>query len=206
VSQGAPVRRAAGVAAAALRDRPARRPAVAVAVLYLLAYLAAIGDLVWTGAGAGRFARVPSVEVAADWPAKLLAQRAPFAYEPLLAVHPVSRVTLFVAPADVAMGLLLAALAGLNVGVALLAARKGRVCRARGAAGLLGALPALAGGVTCCVPTLALALGTQVAGVLLTVGGYLFPVALLAAALPLAWNARRAARSAPTAPPGSALG
>lgn len=206
MSQRVPARRVAGVAAAALRDRPARRLAVVVAALYLLVYLAAIGDLVWTGAGAARFVRVPSVEVAADWPAKLLAQRAPFAYEPILAIHPVQHVTLFVAPADLAMGLLLGALAGLNLGVALLATRARRACRVRGAVGLLGALPALAGGVTCCVPTLALALGTQLAGALLVVGGYLFPVALLAAALPLVWNAHRLARAAPAAAAGSALG
>jgi hypothetical protein len=200
VSQRVPARQVARVAAAALRDRRARRLAAAVGSLYLLIYLVAIGDLVWAGAGAGRFARAPSVEVAADWTAKLLAQRAPFAYEPVLAVHPVQPVTLFVAPADLAMGLLLAALVGLNLGLALLATRTRRACGVRGAVGLLGALPALAGGVTCCVPTLALALGGQLAGALLAVGGYLFPVALLAVALPLVWNAHRLARVGPAPP------
>jgi hypothetical protein len=201
-----PAWQVARVAAAVLRGRGARRLAVAVAALYLLVYLAAIGDLVWTGAGAGRLVPVPSLEVAGDWPAKLLAQRAPFAYEPVVAIHPVEHVTVFVAPADLAMGLLLGALAGLNLAVALLATRTGRACRLRGAAGLLGALPALAGGVSCCVPTLALALGTQLAGALLAVGGYLFPVALLAATLPLVWNAHRLARAAPAAAPGSPSG
>jgi hypothetical protein len=148
----------------------------------------------------------PSVEVAADWPAKLLAQRAPFAYEPILAIHPVQPATVFVAPADLAMGLLLGALVGLNLGVALLATRTRSACGVRAAVGLLGALSALAGGVTCCVPTLALAVGAQLAGALLAVGGYLFPVALLAAALPLVWNAHRLARAAPAAALGSALG
>jgi hypothetical protein len=215
VRSRAPARWVARAASAALGDRRSRRLAVAVAALYLLVYLIALGDLViWTGTGASRFVRVPSVEVAADWPAQLLAQRAPFAYEPVLAIHPVDHVTVFVAPADLGMGLLLGALAGLNVGVALLATRTRRACGMRGAAGwrgaagLLGALPALAGGVTCCVPTLALALavGAQLAGALLAVGGYLFPVALLAAALPLVWNAHRLARAAPAAAPGSALG
>ncbi len=197
----------------ALGDRRSRRLGVVVAALYLLVYVIALGDLVvWAGTGASRIARVPSVEVAADWPAKLLAQRAPFAYEPVLAIHPVDHVTVFLAPADLGMGLLLGALAGLNVGVALLATRTRRACGVRGAAGwrgaagLLGALPALAGGVTCCVPTLALAVGAQLAGALLAVGGYLFPVALLAAALPLIWTAHRLARAAPVAAPGSTLG
>jgi hypothetical protein len=213
VRSRAPAGWVARAVSGALGDRRSRRLAVVVAGLYLLVYLIALGDLViWTGTGSSRFVRVPSVEVAADWPAKLLAQRAPFAYEPVLAIHPVDHLTVFVAPADLGMGLLLGALAGLNVGVALLATRTRRACGVRGAAGwrgaagLLGALPALAGGVTCCVPTLALAVGTQLAGALLAVGGYLFPVALLATALPLVWNAHRLARAAPAAAPGSALG
>ena len=146
MSQRVPARRVARVAAAALRDRGARRRAAAVAALYLPVYLVAVGDLVvWTGTDSSRFVHAPSVEVAADWPAKLLAQRAPFAYEPVLAIHPVNHVTVFVAPADLAMGLLL------------------------------------------------------------VVGGYLFPVALLAAALPLVWNAHRLARATSAAAPGSAL-
>jgi hypothetical protein len=213
VRSRAPARWVARAVSVALGDRRSRRLAVVVAGLYLLVYLIALGDLViWAGTGSSRFVRVPSVEVAADWPAQLLAQRAPFAYEPVLAIHPVDHVTVFVAPADLGMGLLLGALAGLNVGVALLATRTGRACGVRGAAGwrgaagLLGALPALAGGVTCCVPTLALAVGTQLAGALLAVGGYLFPVALLATALPLVWNAHRVAQAGPAAASGSAFG
>jgi hypothetical protein len=59
------------------------------------------------------------------------------------------------------MGLLLGGLAGLNLAVALLGRRARRACRLRGLPGLLGAAPALFAGATCCVPTLALALGAQ---------------------------------------------
>jgi hypothetical protein len=179
--------------AAALRDRRARRAAVAVAAAYLLVYLLAVGDLtVSLASDLSRFVELPSLQVAPDWTAKLLARRAAFSYEPVLAVYPLNHVTVFVAPLDLAMGLLLGALAGLNVGVALLARRASRACRLRGLPGLVGALPALLTGVTCCVPTLALALGAQFTLPLLAVSDWLFPLALAATATSLAWSAQQA--------------
>jgi hypothetical protein len=191
--RGGSLGRAGRAVAAALRDRRARRAAVAVAAAYLLVYLLAVGDLtVSLASDLSRFVELPSLQVAPDWTAKLLARRAAFSYEPVLAVYPLNHVTVFVAPLDLAMGLLLGALAGLNVGVALLARRASRACRLRGLPGLVGALPALLTGVTCCVPTLALALGAQFTLPLLAVSDWLFPLALAATATSLAWSAQQA--------------
>ena len=134
------LQRAGRAVVAALRDRRARRAAVAVAAAYLLVYLLAVVR----------------------------------------------------GPLDLAMGLLLGALAGLNLAVALRARREGRTCRLPGLAGLAGALPTLLAGTTCCVPTLALALGAQFAIVLLAVSDWLFPLALAATAISLLWSAQQA--------------
>jgi hypothetical protein len=185
--------RAGRATAAALRDRRARRAAVAVAAAYLLVYLLAVRDVIVSPASdLSRFVALPSLQVAPDWTAKLLERRAAFSYEPVLAIYPVNHVTVLVAPLDLAMGLLLGALAGLNLAVVLLAWRARRACRLRGVAGLLGAVPALLAGVTCCVPTLALALGAQFTVVLLAVGGWLFPLALAVTTISLLWNAQQA--------------
>lgn len=138
-----------------------------------------------------RFVDLPSLQAAPDWTAKLLARRAAFSYEPVLAVYPVNHVTVFVAPLDLAMGLLLGALAGLNLAVALLARRASRACRLRGLPGLVGALPVLLTGVTCCVPTLALALGAQLTLPLLAVSDWLFPLALTVTTISLLWSAQQ---------------
>jgi hypothetical protein len=191
--RGSSLGRAGRAVAAALRDRRARRAAVAVAAAYLLVYLLAVGDVTVSPASdLSRFVDLPSLQVAPDWTAKLLARRAAFAWEPVLAVYPVNHVTVFVAPLDLAMGLLLGALAGLNVAVARRARRASRACRLRGLAGLLGALPALLTGVTCCVPTLALALGAQFTLPLLAVSDWLFPLTLTATTTSLAWSAQQA--------------
>ena len=191
--RGWSLRRAGRATAAALRDRRSRRTAVAIAAAYLLVYLLAVGDVTISPASdLSRFADLPSLQVAPDWAAKLLERRAAFSYEPVLAVYPVNHVTVFVAPLDLAMGLLLGALAGLNVAVALLARRASRTCRLRGLPGLVGALPALFTGVTCCVPTLALALGAQFTFALLAVSDWLFPLALAVTAISLVWSAQQA--------------
>lgn len=128
--------RAGRAVAAALRDRRARRAAVVVAVAYLLVYLLAVGDVtVSLASDLSRFVELPSLQVAPDWTAKLLGRRGAFSYEPVLALYPVNHVTVFVAPLDLAMGLLLGALAGLNLAVALLGWRASRACRLRACPG-----------------------------------------------------------------------
>jgi len=82
----------------------------AVTVLYLLVYLWSIGDIVGTATDQNRFGAVPSIQIAADWPAKLLRQTAPFTYEPVLAAHLTGHIQLFLAPVNVALGLLLGGL------------------------------------------------------------------------------------------------
>jgi hypothetical protein len=190
--RGGPLGRAGRAVAAALHDRRARRAAAAVTAAYLLVYLLAVGDVTISPANdLARFVTLPSLQVAPDWTAKLLERRGTFAYEPVLALYPANHVTVFVAPLDLAMGLLLGALAGLNLAVALRARRASRACRLRGLAGLLGTLPALLTGVTCCVPTLALALGAQLTVTLLVVSDWLFPLALAVTTISLLWNAQQ---------------
>jgi hypothetical protein len=96
-----------------------------------------------------RFVDLPSLQVAPTGRPSCSRGRAAFAYEPVPAVYPINRLTVLVAPLDLAMGLLLGGLAGRNLAVALLARRASRACRLR------GALPALLTGVSCCGPLLA---------------------------------------------------
>lgn len=72
-----------------------------VTVLYLLTYLWSIGDIVVTAADRSRFAAA-GMQVAADWPAKLLQQTAPFSYEPVLAARLTGHILLLLAPVNVA--------------------------------------------------------------------------------------------------------
>lgn len=192
-----------------------RRTAVAVAAAYLVVYLLAIQNLVISpGTDLTRFVSIPSIRVVPDWTSRVFKQIAAFYFEPVVAIYPLNHVTILVSPVNVAMGLLLGALVGLNVGLALRIFRRARACRTRAFGGLLGALPGFLTGFACCVPTVALVLGAQFTAALIAVRSYFFPFALVALLVSLAWNARRAAGLAPsparatasTAPPVTRLG
>lgn len=177
----------------ALTERRYRRWGAAVALVYLVVYLFAIQNVIVSpGTDVSRFVDVPSIQVVPDWTAKVFKQVAAFYYEPVAAIYPVNHVTILVSPVNIGMGVLLGALVGLNVAVALHIVGRAKACRRRAFTGLLGALPGFLTGFACCVPTVALVLGAQFTVALVALRTYFFPFALLALVLSLAWNARRA--------------
>lgn len=180
-----------GALGRALSTRRRRLLAAVAALVYLFVYLWAIQHLVVTRTDLSRFADIPSVQVAPDWTSKLLAQRASFSYEPVVAVYPMNHVQILIAPLNVAIGLALGLLVGLNVALAVHVFRTAVACRARSFGGLLGAAPALLTGFVCCAPTAAVALGAQFTVFLIAWSDWLLPAAFGALALSLLWNTRR---------------
>lgn len=183
---------------AALAVRRNRRAAALVAFSYLLLYLVAIQDVAISASGKfGRFASTPSVEVVSEWADRIFAERAPFLFEPIATVYPIPQLAIFVSPGNVLVGSMLAVLLGLNVAVALWAGSRDRACGRRRYAGVLGALPGLLLGFSCCAPTLILLLGPSFAAAFLPafipLRPYLFPLAIGLMAAMLAWSVRRAA-------------
>lgn len=185
------------VISASLRLRFARRLGIGAGLLYLVIYLMAIQNLVISGTDLTRFVQVPSVVVASDWTSKVFRPIAAFYFESVAAIYPVNHLTIFLSPVNLAMGMLLGGLVAMNVAVAAHLIRTSRACGTRAYTGLVGALPGFLTGFACCVPTLALVLGTQFTVFLIAVRSYFFPLAVLALGLSLAWNARRALQVAP---------
>lgn len=173
----------------AVRGYP--RTVAVVAFAYLALYLLAIQHLV---VSPGRRQFGPSVQLVDGWPSRLFDQIAPFSFEPIAALRPVPSITLFVAPVNIIIGLVLAALVAANVAVAVLYVRRVRVCRTSTFAGLLGALPAFLTGFACCVPTIALVVGAQFTVALVAVRSYLLPLAVAALLTTLVWNTHRERR------------
>ncbi|MGH9166866.1 MAG: hypothetical protein ACRD02_03400 [Acidimicrobiia bacterium] len=159
----------------------------AVTALYLVVYLLAIQNLLVTS----RSLPGPLWQAVPDWPSRALKPIAAFSYEPVAALRLGGHVTLLVSPLNIAMGLVLGLLVGLNVAAALQVFRTARVCRRRAFGGLLGALPGFLTGFACCVPTVALVLGAQFTVALIALRSWFFPFALAALVASLAWNVRR---------------
>jgi hypothetical protein len=163
-----------------------------VALAYLLVYLYSVQNLV-VAPGLVVPGGVPAVSVLPDWPAKVWKPIAPFLWEPVVAVYPTPGLALLLSPPNLLLGLLLAALLGLNVGVGL--ARLGALGPfRRGGGGLAAAAPALLTGFACCVPTLVLALGALGASftvAVIAVRPFFIPLAVLALTANLVWGLRR---------------
>jgi hypothetical protein len=149
-----------------IKDRLARRAGLWTGVAFLLLYLYSVGNIVIAPGldlAAGR--TIPSVSIAHDWSARIWKPISPFVWEPIVALYPIRSVALFISLPNVLMSLLLGSLVGVNTAVAIARARLVAAAQRRGGflSGLLTSLPALFTGVSCCVPTIVLALGSLAA-------------------------------------------
>jgi hypothetical protein len=90
-----------------------RRAAVAAAILVLILYAVSIGDVAFSTTA--RWANAPLLQTA---PENLPSTRAPYLFEPVLALHPGGHVVVFLSPLNLLLGGIVAALAGCNIAVA----------------------------------------------------------------------------------------
>ncbi|WP_435363294.1 hypothetical protein [Haloarchaeobius sp. DYHT-AS-18] len=162
----------------ALGRRDSLAVTLAVTALYLGIYLVAIGDLaIRSGFGVGYI-------VVSDPVARMFEPTTSrFAWEAIALVN-LEVVRLLVSPLNIALGLVLAGLVGINLGVTYLTWRHPKACGIdRGGAGsstsVLAAVPALLSGTACCGPVVLIALGVSASGALLTVFEWLLPVGVL---------------------------
>lgn len=190
----ATVRATPGRARTALAVRRYRSAGIIAAILALVLYLLAIGDIA-PGGRVGRASGAWWIEVAPDWTERLFGARAPYLFEPVLAVHSLPQLTILLSPVNLVLGGLLAGLVGLNLTVAAHAAAQATSCRRAGYGRLLTALPALLTGVACCVPAFLVVLGSSTAAVLLPVVVPLrmlfYPLSLVLLTATLIWGTRR---------------
>mgnify|MGYP001286679898 CR=1 FL=1 len=196
------VRATPGAVRRTLRVRRYRRLAILVGLAYLVVYLLAIGDIAISASGRyGRFASTPSVQFASDWMHKLFAERAPFLYEPIAAIHLIPQLAVLISVGNLLVGSALAGLLSLNVAVAADGIARGRACRRSAYGPLLSSLPGFLLGFGCCVPSFILLLGTNLTAAILptfiSVRSYLFPASAFLMVVMLAVSARRALTAKP---------
>jgi hypothetical protein len=167
---GATASRTRAVTATTLRRRDGRLVFVSVTAAYLLGYLWAVGHL---APGLGGY----EVSVAAN-PLERLFQPGlgPFTYTPVarVALGPVT----YLFSLNTVLGLGLAALVGVNLAMTYVAWTQPRACGVgQSSTGIVASVPALLSGTACCGPVVAIVLGIQLSGVVLTAFQFLLPVA-----------------------------
>lgn len=154
-----------------------RRDGAAVVVLsgvaYLLVYLYAIGNLTYQpGIGYGWLVvESPLARMFEPGPGR-------FAYEPIAMVD-LWTVRYLLSPINTAVGLGIAALVGLNMGLSYLAVVQPKACGLGASSGILSSLPAVLAGSACCAPVLLIVLGITASGTLLAILPWLLPFGVL---------------------------
>jgi hypothetical protein len=154
-----------------LRRRDSLLVVAGVTAIYLLGYLWAVGDL---APGFGGYGLV----VAADPLGTLFRTTSgvlSFAPVALVRAGPLA----YEASLNTLVGLGLALLVGLNIGLTYLTRKQPAACGLEASAGVLAGVPALLSGTACCGPVVLIALGIQASGVLLTAFQVLLPAAAL---------------------------
>jgi hypothetical protein len=158
--------------AAVLRRRDAALVVVGVTTGYLLVYLYALGHL---APGLGGF----DVTVVPGALAKLFRpELGPFSFTPVARVSAGPVTYLF--SLNTVLGIGLAVLVGLNLGLTYLAWRQPAACGVgSSSSGVLASIPAILSGTACCGPVVLILLGIQASGIVVTAFQFLLPVAVV---------------------------
>ena len=145
--------------------------ATVVMIGYLVAFLWAVGDL------AVRPDVAAGLIVVDDPLGRMFDRTGPASFEAVAMVD-TGVVRILVSPVNVAIGLLLAGLVGVNLGLTYLAVVQPAACGIGTGSGLLASFPALLSGTICCGPVVLIALGIQASGLMLTMFAWLLPVGI----------------------------
>ena len=155
-----------------LRHRDATAVVVGTVVGYLLIYLYALGHL---APGLGGF----DVTVVQGALGKLFRpELGPFSFTPIARISAGPVTYLF--SLNTLLGLGIAALVGLNLGLTYLAWRQPAACGiGSSSSGFLASIPAVLSGTACCGPIVLVLLGIQASGIVVTAFQFLLPVAVV---------------------------
>lgn len=177
------------LAAAAVSTRRGAALFALTTVTYLLVYLVAVRDL---GRTIGSW--TVDVIVVSEPLSRMVQQIGPYQFEPIASII-LGPVTYLFSPLNVAIGLGLAALVGVNLAITLYTRRQPAACSTQAPAGAIAGIPALLSGSACCGPLLLIVFGVQATATVLTAFRLLLPAAtvlLLASLLYLGWRADEA--------------
>ncbi|WP_265110643.1 hypothetical protein [Halosolutus halophilus] len=146
--------------------------ATVVAIGYLAAFLWAVGDLAFRPDVAA------NIVVVDDPLVRMFDRTGPASFE-AVALLDTGVVRLLVSPLNAVIGLLIAGLVGINLGLTYLAVVQPAACGIGAGTGLFASLPALLSGTVCCGPVVLIALGIQASGLLLTTFAWLLPLGIV---------------------------
>jgi hypothetical protein len=169
---GTAVCRTVGATTELFRRRDSTLVVLVTAVGYLAIYLYALGHLA-PGLGGFGLTVVPGALGKFVQP-----ELGPFSFTPVARVSAGPVTYLF--SLNTVLGLGIAILVGLNLGLTYLAWRQPAACGiGSSSSGLLASVPAVLSGTACCGPVVLIVLGIQASGIIVTAFQFLLPVAVV---------------------------
>ncbi|VTT86395.1 unknown [Halorubrum sp. DM2] len=145
---------------------------VGTAVGYLIAYLYALGHL---APGVGGF---DLFVVSGAFEKFFQPELGPFSFTPVVRVSAGPVTYLF--SLNTVLGIAIAGLVGLNLGLTYLAWRQPAACGVgSSSSGVIASIPAVLSGTACCGPVVFIVLGIQASGIVVTAFQFLLPIAVV---------------------------
>jgi len=149
--------------------RTYRRVAVGIGLVYLVLFLVALQDITLGGRGLD-FLTV-------DW-TRMFDRTGTITFE-AVALLTLPGLTILISPLNILIGIVVAALVGVNLMVTWIAFRQPRACSFNRSTGIFASLPALLAGSACCAPAIVLILGLQLSSLMVSVFQVLIPVSVI---------------------------
>jgi len=149
-----------------LEMRPYRRMAAGIGTVYLILFLIALQDITLGGRGFDL--------LTVDW-TRMFDRTGTITFEAVTLVT-LPGLTIIISPLNILIGVVLAALVGVNLMVTWIAFRQPRACSFNRSTGIFASVPALLAGSACCAPAIILILGLQLSSLMVSVFQVLIPV------------------------------
>lgn len=166
------IRRTRAALAAAADRRDARLVFLGLGSVYLLIYLATIGNLS-VGSGSGPL----TVRLVEDF--SLAFETTGFFRYEAIAVISLGGLTYLFSPLNLLLASVLSALVGANAALSYLGLVQPRACGLEASSGAFASVPALLSGAACCGPTILLVIGFQASASIVAGFQLLVPLALV---------------------------
>ncbi len=160
------------------KDKKALSIALTIASVYFLFYLWSIQNIVFDS-----FGHIMQFEFASDWISLIFRQRVALLWEPIGVWHIFDGLSIFIAPLNIVLALILSVLVYMNILVAVYTYRMGSVCNIRPKFhGIIGFLPAFLTGFACCAPTFIIAFAaafSSITTLFIAIRPWLIPASIL---------------------------
>lgn len=163
--------------------------AVIVAIVYVMIYLFATQQLIFTSRVSQEDA-IAMFKILPNWKELLIRQRSPFLFEPVGILY-LGNLRFFISAPNIILAFVIGGLVGANISASYYTFKMLGLKGVRGVGLILGTIPVVLSGAACCVPTIIIIIGLQLTATLAAVWSLFVPISLILLTASLYWSVKR---------------